>query len=129
MLPPPLGMNKIPKCFSCLGGSKELSTKTKRSTYNLNQARTKPWLTRPLTFDNNSPIMKRIRTNDTPKCFSNRGDCSGLSKEARRWNSRNQGSSQLSCTHSAISHISPPASPSVIYKITELVPLKWWLPS
>ena len=25
----------------------------------------------------------------------NLGDCSGLSKEARRWNSRNQGSSQL----------------------------------
>ena len=29
------------------------------------------------------------------KCFSNLGDCRGLSKEARRWNSRNQGSSQL----------------------------------
>ena len=36
--------------------------------------------------------MKRIRIYDTPKCFSNLGDCSGLSKEAR---SRNQGSSQL----------------------------------
>ena len=32
---------------------------------------------------------------DKDKCFSNLGDCSGLSKEARRWNSRNQGSSQL----------------------------------
>ena len=29
------------------------------------------------------------------KCFSNLGDCRGLSKEARRWNSRNQGSSQV----------------------------------
>ena len=29
------------------------------------------------------------------KCFSNLGDCRGLSKEARRCNSRNQGSSQL----------------------------------
>ena len=28
-------------------------------------------------------------------CFSNLGDCRGLSKEARRWNSRNQDSSQL----------------------------------
>ena len=26
---------------------------------------------------------------------NNLGDCRGLSKEARRWNSRNQGSSQL----------------------------------
>ena len=34
------------------------------------------------------------RTHDT-KCFSNLGDCRGLSKEARRWNSRNQGSSQV----------------------------------
>ena len=29
------------------------------------------------------------------KCFSNLGNCRGLSKEARRWNSRNQCSSQL----------------------------------
>ena len=29
------------------------------------------------------------------KCLSNLGDCRELSKEARRWNSRNQGSSQL----------------------------------
>ena len=36
----------------------------------------------PLTSDNNSPITKRIRTNDihVPKCFSNLGDCSGLSQ-------------------------------------------------
>ena len=48
-----------------------------------------PWPTRrPPTSDNNSPITKRIRTNETPKCFSNLGDCSRLSKEARRWNSR-----------------------------------------
>ena len=33
------------------------------------------------------------------KCFSNLGDCRGLSKEARRWNSRNQGSSQLTVWH------------------------------
>ena len=34
--------NKIPKCFSCPGDCKELS---KRSTYDSNQARTKPWPT------------------------------------------------------------------------------------
>ena len=83
------------KCFSCPGDCKELYKKTKRSTCDLNQARTKPWPTRSPTSDNNSPITKRIRTNETQKCFSNLGDCSGLSKEARRWNSRNQGSSQL----------------------------------
>ena len=33
------------------------------------------------------------------KCFSNLGDCRGLSKETRRWNSRNQGSSQLTVWH------------------------------
>ena len=86
------GINKIPKRFSCPGDCKELSKKTKRSTYDSNQARTKPWPTQLPTSDN-SPITKRIRT---PKCFSNLGDCSGLLKEARRWNSRNhQGSSQL----------------------------------
>ena len=78
------GINKILKCFSCPGDSKELSKKTKRSTYDSNQARTKPWPTRPPTSDNNSPITKRIRTNETPKCFSNLVDFSGLSKEARR---------------------------------------------
>ena len=87
--------NKIPKCFSCPGDCKELSKKTKRSTYDSNQARTTPWPTRLPTSDNNSPIMKRIRTNETQKCFSNLGDCRRLSKEARRWNSRNQGSSQV----------------------------------
>ena len=85
-------VNKMAKCFSCPGDCKERSKKTKRSTYDSNQARTKPWPTRPLTSDNNSPIRKDKR--DT-KCFSNLGDCRGLSKEARRWNSRNQGSSQL----------------------------------
>ena len=84
-------INKIPKFFSCPGDCKELSKKTKQSTYDSNQARTKPWPTRPPTSDN-SPITKRIRTNETQKCFSNLGDCRGLSKEARRWNSRNQGS-------------------------------------
>ena len=85
----------INKCFSCPGDCKELSKKIKRSTYDSNQAMTKPWPTRLPTSDNNSPITKRIRTNKTQKCFSNLGDCSGLSKEARKWNSRNQGSSQL----------------------------------
>ena len=33
------------KCFSCPGDCKELSEETKRSTYDSNQARTKPWLT------------------------------------------------------------------------------------
>ena len=56
------GINKIPKCFSCPGDCKELSKKTKRSTYD---SRTKPWPTRPPTSDNNSPITKRIRTNET----------------------------------------------------------------
>ena len=77
------GINKIPKCFSCPGDCKELSKKTKRSTYDSNQARSKPWPTRPPT-SHNSPITERIRTNETPKCFSNLGDCSGMSKEARR---------------------------------------------
>ena len=58
-------VNKIAKCFSCPGDCKELSKKTKRSTYDSNQARTKPWPTRPPTSDNNSPITKRIRTNET----------------------------------------------------------------
>ena len=58
-------INKIPKCFSCPGDCKELSKKTKRSTYDSNQARTKPWPTRPPTSDNNSLITKRIRTNET----------------------------------------------------------------
>ena len=73
------GINKIPKCFSCPGDSKELSKKTKRSTYDSNQTRTKPWPTQLPTSDN-SPITKRIRTNETPKCFSYLGDCSGLLK-------------------------------------------------
>ena len=55
-------VNKMAKCFSCPGDCKELS---KRSTYDSNQARTKPWPTRPPTSDNNLPITKRIRTNET----------------------------------------------------------------
>ena len=78
-----ISRTRIPKYFSCPGDSKELSKKTKRSTHDSNQARTKPWPTRLPTSDNNSPITKRIRTNETQKCFSNLGDCSGLSKEAR----------------------------------------------
>ena len=84
------GINKISKCFSCPGDCKQLSKQTKGSTYNSNQARTKPWPTQPPTSDNNSPITKHIRH----KCFSNLGDCSRLSNQARRWNSMNQGSSQ-----------------------------------
>ena len=34
--------NKIPKCFSCPGDCKELSKKTKRSTYDSNQAMADP---------------------------------------------------------------------------------------
>ena len=78
------GVNKMPKCFSCPGDCKELSKKTRRSTHDSNQARIKPWPTQLPTSDNNSPIMKQIGTNDTPKCLSNLGDCSGLSEEARR---------------------------------------------
>ena len=37
----------------------------KRSTYDSNQARTKPRPTRLPTSDNNLPITKRIRTNET----------------------------------------------------------------
>ena len=42
-------INKIPKCFSSPGDCKELSNKTRRSTHDLNQDRTKPWLTQPST--------------------------------------------------------------------------------
>ena len=89
------GINKIPMCFSCPGDSKELSKKTKCSTYDSNQARTKPCPTRPPTSDNNLLIMKQIKANKPPKCFSDLGDCSRLSKGTTRWNSRNQGNSQL----------------------------------
>ena len=89
------GTNKIPKFFSCPGDCKALSKKTKRSTYDSNQARTKPWPTRPPTSDNNSGDHEADKDKRDTKCFSNLGDCRGLSKEARRWNSRNQGSSQL----------------------------------
>ena len=75
------GKYKIPKCFSCPGDCKELSKKTRRSTHKSNQAMTKPWPTRLSTSDNNLLIIKRIRTNDTPKCFSNLGDGSRLHKE------------------------------------------------
>ena len=76
-------MNKITKCFSCPGDCKELSKETTQSTHDLNQARTKPsWPTRPMT-SNNSPITVQIRTNETPKCFSNLGDYSRLHKEAK----------------------------------------------
>ena len=92
------GINKIPKCFSCPGDCKELSKKTKRSTYDSNQCRTRQAVPGPSHGrpDRRPPtaITRRIRTNETPKCFSKLGDCSGMSKEARRWNSRNQGSSQ-----------------------------------
>ena len=56
-------INKIPKCFSCPGNCKELSKKTKRSTYDSNQARTKPWPTRLPTSDSNS--LMRIKTIQT----------------------------------------------------------------
>ena len=85
------GINKIPKCFSCPGDSKELSKKTKRSTYGSNQARTKPWPTRPPTSDNNSPITKRIRTQNVSLTLAIVADC--RKKEGGRC--RNQGSSQL----------------------------------
>ena len=84
------GINKIPKCFSCPGDSKELSKKTKRSTYNSNQARTKPWPTRPSTSDNNSPFAKRIRTNETPNLtLAIVADC------RRKQGGRNHSSGQL----------------------------------
>ena len=77
------GTNKIPKCFSCPGDCKELSKKTKRSTYDSNQARTKPW---PTTADLRQQLADHEADKDKrdTKCFSNLGDCRGLSKEARR---------------------------------------------
>ena len=56
----------LQKYFSCPGDRKELTKKTKRSTHDSNQARTKPWPTRPLTSRNNLPITERIRTNEMP---------------------------------------------------------------
>ena len=86
------GINKIPKCFSCPGDCKELPKKTKRSTYDSNQARTKPWPTRPPTSDNNSPITKRIRTNETQNVSLTLATVEDCRRKQRRWN---QGSSQL----------------------------------
>ena len=83
------GINKIPKCFSCPGDSKELSKKTNRSTYDSNQARTKPWPTRPPTSDNNSPITKRIRLQNVSLTLAIVADC------RRKQGGRNQGSRQL----------------------------------
>ena len=83
------GISKMPKRFSCPGDFKELSKTTKRSTYDSNQARTKPLPTRPPT------TTRRLRTNETPKCLSNLRNCSGLSKKARSQKSRKQGSCQL----------------------------------
>ena len=79
------------KCFSCPGDCKELSKKTKRSTYDSNQAMADPTADlRQQLADHEADKDKR----DT-KRFSNLGECRGLSKEARRWYSRNQGSRQL----------------------------------
>ena len=78
------GTNKIPKCFSCPGDCKELSKKTKRSTYmyDSDQAMADPTADlRQQLADHEADKDKR----DT-KCFSNLDDCRGLSKEARRWN-------------------------------------------
>ena len=81
------GINKIPKCFSCPGDCKELSKK--KPSQDQAMADPTPDLRQQLA-DHEADKDKR----DT-KCFSNLGDCRGLSQEARRWNSRNQGSSQL----------------------------------
>ena len=86
------GINKIPKSFSCPGDCKELSKKTKRSTYDSSQDQAMADPTADLRQLANHEADKDKR--DT-KCFSNLGNCRGLSKEARRWNSRNQSSSQL----------------------------------
>ena len=79
------GINKIPKCFSCPGDRRELSKKSGQSTHDSKQARTKPWPTQPTTSDNNLLIMEWIKTNETPKYFSNLSDCRGLHKEVKRW--------------------------------------------
>ena len=99
------GINKIPKYFSCPGDCKELSKKTKRSTYDSNQAhttQTKPIRLKPsqdqAMADPTADLRQQLADHEADKdkrdtkCFSNLGDCRGLSKEARRWN---QGSSQL----------------------------------
>ena len=89
-------VNKIAKCFSCPGDCKELSKKTKRSTYDS----TKPGPSHDMA-DPTADLRQQLADHEADKdkrdtkCFSNLGDCRGLSKEARRWNSRNQGSSQL----------------------------------
>ena len=75
------GINKIPKCFSCPSNCKELSKKTKQSTCDSNQAMADPIADLRQQLANH----EQIRTNETQKCFSNLGGCSGLSKEARRW--------------------------------------------
>ena len=53
------GINKIPKSFSCPGDCCLKRLSEARTT------QTKPWPTRPPTSDNNSPITKQIRTNET----------------------------------------------------------------
>ena len=65
-------------------------TKTKQKKPSQDQAMADPTADLRQLADHEADKDKR----DT-KCFSNLGDCKGLSKEARRWNSRNQGSSQL----------------------------------
>ena len=49
------------------------------------------------TVDLRQQLADHEADKDKPdtKCFSNLGDSRGLSKEARRWNSRNQDSSQV----------------------------------
>ena len=89
------GINKIPKRFSCPGDCKELSKKTKRSTYIV---RLKPSQDQAMA-DPTADLRQQLADHEADKdkrdtkCFSNLGDYRGLSKEARRWNSRNQGTS------------------------------------
>ena len=83
------------KCFSCPGDCKELSKKTKRSTYDSNQARTKPWPTRLPTSDNNSLITKQIKTNETQNVSLTLATVEDCRRKQGDGTVGNQGSSQL----------------------------------
>ena len=83
------GIYKIPKCFTCPSDCKEY---TSCSTHNSNQSHGRP--------DHRPPTTRQSRSGQGQmrhqKCFSNLGNRQGtLHKEAKRCNSRNQDSSQL----------------------------------
>ena len=71
------GINNMPKCFSILkNGLKRLGE--------AHTTRTKLAMADPRPTADLRQLADHEAANETPKCFSNLGDCSGLSKEARR---------------------------------------------